>query len=82
MGFNLAFDLEQVDGRELNKYVERMTSAKFLSISLDIGCALEYLHSQDPPIVPGDLKPNNMMIQHVQEKARAHLRLRQHRQPV
>ena len=63
--------LELVDGRVLRECLATMTSNMGLSISLDIGRALEYLHARGPPIVHGGLNPNNIMIQQVQGKVRA-----------
>ena len=49
---------------ELNKYKENqdLPWELLIKISLDVIRALQYLHSQKPPILHNDLKPDNIMV--------------------
>ena len=52
----------------LDKY-PKLPSHRERSILLDVASGLEYLHTQDPPIMHRDLTPNNVLLnQHMQAK--------------
>ena len=57
---------EYIEGITLQQYLEkneRVTLKMAVCWCLQIGEVLEYLHSQNPPIAYGDLKPDNLMLQ-------------------
>jgi hypothetical protein len=51
---------------DLKKFIERqrkpVTEVKLCSIVLQIAGALNYLHTQDPPLVHRDIKPENILL--------------------
>mmetsp|Transcript_27088 Transcript_27088/g.78583 ORF Transcript_27088/g.78583 Transcript_27088/m.78583 type:complete len:891 (-) Transcript_27088:44-2716(-) len=68
---DLALVLELVRGPGLDRYIKESCSIEggtasprdLLMLMLDISRALRYLHQQRPPIMHGDLKPANVVIQ-------------------
>ncbi len=58
--------MEEVEGCTLAQWVEQNgmpSEVQALRWALEIAQVLEYLHSQDPPVIYRDLKPENIMIQ-------------------
>jgi len=75
----LALVLELVKGICLQDYVdtvlsnqEAMTLVKW-SLMLDVNRALLYLHTLDPPIIHGDVKPANVMVEQMRVGVQAKL---------
>lgn len=61
--------MDFIEGIDLRKVIKRMDEAhrkvpidKIIQWAIEICNVLEYLHSQNPPIVYRDLKPSNIMI--------------------
>lgn len=58
--------LEKVDGPSLRQLVktqtERFSEKKVVDIALQICEAVEYLHSQSPPVVHRDISPDNLLL--------------------
>ena len=58
--------MEYVEGETMESYLEKRKSLSFALIlewTVQICEILEYLHQQNPPILYGDLKPSNIMLQ-------------------
>jgi len=60
-----ALVLEKIRGQSLTIFVHQANMSMLwkTSMILDLLSAVWYLHEQKPPIVHGDLKPNNMMVE-------------------
>lgn len=57
--------LEHIEGKNLREIVESKGARKeslVLSWAIDVCRQLEYLHSQDPPVLHRDLSPDNLML--------------------
>jgi len=58
--------MEYIEGKLLEKYISEipgfMEEAEIRKIGIDICEVLEYLHSQNPPVIFRDLKPSNIML--------------------
>jgi hypothetical protein len=57
--------MERVDGTSLSNIVERkgpMSSEQVLSLANEMCEILQYLHSQNPPVVHRDFTPENLML--------------------
>lgn len=56
--------MEYVEGKNVKELCEEKRLSMFGIISMGIGICevLEYLHSQDPPVIYGDLKPENLIL--------------------
>lgn len=67
----LVYDL--IRGLQLDQAVVRLQPSRLsrFRIIYDISSALRYLHSQDPPIVHGDLKGSNVMVEELRSGFRA-----------
>jgi len=61
----LALVLEKIRGQCLSAFVCQPNMSMYLNVSmiLDLLSAIWYLHEQRPPIVNGDLKPTNLMVE-------------------
>eukprot|EP00747_Dinoflagellata_sp_TGD_P200634 gnl/TRDRNA2_/TRDRNA2_74054_c0_seq1.p1 gnl/TRDRNA2_/TRDRNA2_74054_c0~~gnl/TRDRNA2_/TRDRNA2_74054_c0_seq1.p1 ORF type:complete len:523 (-),score=35.93 gnl/TRDRNA2_/TRDRNA2_74054_c0_seq1:45-1463(-) len=77
---SVALVLELVGGGDLEAFIRGGTcQPKSVSVCirrsllLDICCALRYLHSRQPCIVHGDLKPSNVLVEHLVQRPRAKL---------
>ncbi|MGN0353458.1 MAG: serine/threonine protein kinase [Muricoprocola sp.] len=58
--------MEYVEGETLESYLEKgkqLSFTRILEWGIQICEILEYLHQQNPPILYGDLKPSNIMLQ-------------------
>lgn len=58
--------MEYVEGETMESYLEKGKQLSFTLIlewTVQICEILEYLHQQNPPILYGDLKPSNIMLQ-------------------
>lgn len=58
--------MEYVEGETMEAYLEKRKQLSFALIlewTVQICEILEYLHQQNPPILYGDLKPSNIMLQ-------------------
>ncbi|KAJ6889570.1 receptor-like serine/threonine-protein kinase [Populus alba x Populus x berolinensis] len=49
-------------GFSYRKCVELVDWKKRFSIAVDIAKGIEYLHSLDPPVIHGDIKPSNILL--------------------
>jgi len=71
----VALVFELVHGITLDRLMTSSSASPIAStrycILMDVCCALWYLHRQQPPIVHGDIKPNNIMVEQVEAKPRA-----------
>ncbi len=61
------FAMQYISGETLSKRLRNMTGKGFpvedaLQIGIKLCKVLDYLHSQTPPIIFGDLKPDNIML--------------------
>ena len=57
--------MEEVEGRTLARLVEEdgpASEGEALRWALELARVLDYLHSQDPPVIFRDLKPENVMV--------------------
>ncbi|MEQ8172438.1 MAG: serine/threonine-protein kinase [Candidatus Eremiobacterota bacterium] len=58
--------MEYINGKTLKEYIDEKTSPcteeEVINWAVEICSALDYLHSQNPPVVFRDLKPQNIMI--------------------
>jgi len=57
--------MDYVSGKSLQKMLDeghRFTEKEVLKYTKQLCEALQYLHSQNPPIIHGDIKPDNVMI--------------------
>ena len=57
--------LEHVEGRTLKQLVQaegKMPEAQVIEIAKQVAEILQYLHSQDPPVIHRDLTPDNIML--------------------
>lgn len=57
--------IDFIPGRDMEYYVERgmkFHEKQILTWLRQLAEALEYLHSQNPPIIHSDIKPSNIMI--------------------
>lgn len=61
--------LERVDGHALTNGVTFLSRQHALQISVALCRAVRYLHAQDPPIIHGDLKPDNVMVDLLADRA-------------
>ncbi len=66
--------MDFIEGKDLEAVLEAyfprgVTEAEVIEWSIQILDALDYLHSQSPPIIYRDLKPGNIMIQDKDKKA-------------
>ncbi|MEG1847513.1 MAG: serine/threonine-protein kinase [Lachnospiraceae bacterium] len=58
--------MEYIEGITLKEYLERkkrVTQKQAIQWGIELTQVLTYLHEQRPPIIYGDLKPSNIMIQ-------------------
>jgi len=56
--------LEKVKGQLLNKFVHRTLDISWREcLTRDLLAVIWYLHSREPPVVHGDIKPSNMMVE-------------------
>ncbi|KAG8947064.1 hypothetical protein FRC04_011244 [Tulasnella sp. 424] len=46
----------------LHRHLKNLSDAEKIRLLLGIAKALEYLHSRNPPVVHGDLKPGNILL--------------------
>jgi len=64
----IALVLEKVNGQQLSTFLSEhhnpVNIDVRLRITIDVCCALWYLHAQKPRIVYGDLKDSNVLIEH------------------
>lgn len=56
--------MEYISGTTLEKYRKKnkITYLQLLEWGMELCDVLEYFHSQSPPVIYGDLKPSNLMI--------------------
>mmetsp|Transcript_99029 Transcript_99029/g.319258 ORF Transcript_99029/g.319258 Transcript_99029/m.319258 type:complete len:739 (+) Transcript_99029:84-2300(+) len=59
--------LERIDGSVLEEYLQWLEpsagEAQRIKLAQDVASALSYLHAQAPPIIHGDLKASNVMVE-------------------
>jgi len=76
-GNHLALVLERVEGTSLDDYMTRGPEApdakSCYDLLLGISRALQYLHTREPCIVHGDLKPSNVLVEELVAGPRAKL---------
>ncbi|GIL15506.1 MAG: hypothetical protein BroJett039_06790 [Chloroflexota bacterium] len=64
-GMNQYMVMDFIDGITLEEYLQqyhRVPELQALEWGLQIASALDYLHSQNPPIIFRDMKPGNVML--------------------
>lgn len=58
---------EYIEGKTLKEYIHDrkvLGEGEAISLILQVADAVDYLHSQDPPIIIRDLKPSNVIVRH------------------
>ncbi|MGZ8094932.1 MAG: protein kinase domain-containing protein [Methylosarcina sp.] len=66
------FVMEFIHGQTLREYLEEkkvLTLKEILLIARQIGQALQFAHSNDPPVIHRDIKPSNIMLEHNSQRA-------------
>lgn len=61
-GHQLCIVLEWVDGTTLARYIPGQPAASLAKLAIDVARGMQYIHSQRPPILHRDLKPDNVLV--------------------
>lgn len=57
--------LQYIPGQTLEKLFQKtgpLSEKWLIDFSLQLCCVMEYLHSQKPPVIHGDIKPSNLLV--------------------